>query len=285
MTMMGRRAFLASTAAAATAVPSFARTLKTVGVQLYTLRAVLPGKPLETLKALEAIGFQEAEVIGGSLAAVWPSLMQTKLRPVSIHLDTALFTTQVAKLPAALDDCKQRGLKFIVCPYIAPQDRGGVDVIKKLGETLNRAGEMCQKSGMHLCYHNHAFEFEPVAGGGNLLDVLMQTADPKLVSLELDIMWSRVAGVDPVTVLQKYGKRIALLHLKNVADIGAPQYNEKVAKGSFREVGNGVIDIAAVLKAANAAGVQHYFVEQDQTPGDPLDSLKQSFEYLKKLSF
>lgn len=280
---MGRRAFLASVAAST--VPSFARTLKTVGVQLYTLRDVLPGKPLETLKALEQIGFTEAEVIGGSLSAVWPSLKQTKLRPVSIHLDTALFTTQRAKLPAALDDAKQRGLQFVVCPYIAPQDRGGVDVIKKLGETLNQAGELCGKSGMHLCYHNHAFEFEPVAGGGNLLDVLMQTADPKLVSLELDIMWSRVAGVDPVTVLKKYGKRVALLHLKNVADIGAPQYNEKVAKTSFREVGNGVIDIAAVLKAASAAGVQHYFVEQDQTPGDPLASLKQSFEYLKKLDF
>jgi sugar phosphate isomerase/epimerase len=284
MTSMGRRAFLASSVAAA-AVPSFARTLKTVGVQLYTLRSVLPAKPLETLKALEAIGFQEAEVIGGSLEAVWPSLKQTKLNPVSIHLDTALFTTKVDKLPAALDDAKQRGLKFIVCPYIAPQDRGGVDVIKKLGETLNRAGEMCHKSGMHLCYHNHAFEFEPVAGGGNLLDVLMKTADPKLVSLELDIMWSRVAGVDPVTVLKKYGKRIALLHLKNVADIGAAQYNEKVAKEAFREVGNGVIDIASVLKAAKAAGVQHYFVEQDQTPGDPLDSLKKSFDYLKTLDF
>lgn len=283
MNSLGRRAFLASVAASA--APVFARTLKTVGVQLYTLRSVLPAKPLETLKALEQIGFTEAEVIGGSLEAVWPSLIQTKLRPVSIHLDTALFTTKVAQLPAALDEAKRRGIQFAVCPYIAPQDRGGVDVIKKLGETLNRAGELCNKSGMHLCYHNHAFEFEPVAGGGNLLDVLMTAADPKLVSLELDIMWSRVAGVDPVTVLKKYGKRIALMHLKNVAEIGAPQYNEKVPKTAFREVGNGVIDIAAVLKAASAAGVQHYFVEQDQTAGNPLDSLKQSFDYLKKLDF
>lgn len=283
MTSFGRRAFLAT--AAASAAPVFARTLKTVGVQLYTLRSVLPAKPLETLQALEQIGFTEAEVIGGTINAVWPNLIQTKLRPVSIHLDTALFTTQVAKLPAALDDARQRGLKFIVCPYIAPQDRGGVEVIKKLGDTLNRAGELCAKAGMHLCYHNHAFEFEPVATGGTLLDVLMQTADPKLVSLELDIMWSQVAGVNPVSIIQKYGKRIALMHLKNVDGITAPQYNEKVARGSFREVGNGVIDIAAVLKAANAAGVKHYFVEQDQTPGDPLESLKQSFEYLKKLNF
>jgi sugar phosphate isomerase/epimerase len=283
MQSLGRRSFL--TTVAASAVPCSARTLKTVGVQLYTLRTVLPGKPLETLKALEQIGFREAEVIGGSLDAIWPSLKQTSLKPVSIHLNTALFTTEVSKLPAALDDAKQRGLEFAVCPYIAPQDRGGVEVIKKLGDTLNKAGELCNKSGMHLCYHNHAFEFEPVASGGTLLDVLMQTADPKLVSLELDIMWSRVAGVDPVSVLKKYKKRVALMHLKNVAGVKPPQYNEKVPKEAFREVGNGEIDIAAVLKAAQKAGVKHYFVEQDQTSGDPLASLKQSYGYLEKLSF
>ncbi|MGC4049824.1 MAG: sugar phosphate isomerase/epimerase [Paludibaculum sp.] len=282
MLNLHRRGFLA--ALAASAVPSFARTLKTVGVQLYTLRTVLPQKPLETLKALEEIGFTEAEVIGGSLDAVWPSLIQTKLKPVSVHLDTALFTTNQDKLPAALEDAKKRGLKFAVCPYIAPKDRGGVDVIKKLGETLNKAGETCAKSGLSLCYHNHAFEFEPAAGG-TLLDVLMQTTDPKYVSLELDIMWSKVGGHDPVEILKKYNKRIALMHLKNVAAGVGPQFNEKVAKEAFKEVGNGSIDIPAVLKTASEVGVKHYFVEQDQTPGNPLDSLKQSFEYLKKTSF
>ncbi|WP_321473091.1 sugar phosphate isomerase/epimerase [uncultured Paludibaculum sp.] len=282
MPIFHRRGFLA--ALAASAVPSFARTLKTVGVQLYTLRTVLPQKPLETLKALEAIGYTEAEVIGSSLDAIWPSLTQTKLKPVSVHLDTALFTTNQEKLPAALEDAAKRGLKFAVCPYIAPKDRGGVDVIKKLGETLNKAGETCSKSGLLLCYHNHAFEFEPAAGG-TLLDVLMQTTDPKHVSLELDIMWSKVGGHDPVEILHKYGKRVALMHLKNVAAGTGPQFNEKVPKEAFKEVGNGSIDIPAVLKAAAEVGVKHYFVEQDQTPGDPLDSLKQSYEYIRKTSF
>jgi hypothetical protein len=50
-------------------------------------------------------------------------------------------------------------------------------------------------------------------------------------------------------------------------------------------VGTGVIEIAPVLKAAMAAGAKHFFVEQDQTPGNPLDSLKQSAEYLKQLNF
>lgn len=280
---MLRRGFLA--AAAAGAVRLHGATLKTAGVQLYTLRTIINDKPLEVLKALEAIGFRECEVIQGNMDKIWDSLKQTKLKPVSLHLDTAMFTRDQAKLPAALEDAKKRGFSYVVCPYIAPQDRGGVEVIKRLAETLNKAGETCAKSGLRLAYHNHAFEFEPAGGGGTLLDVLMNTSDPKLVTLELDIMWSRVAGVDPVSVLQKYGRRVTLMHLKNVAAGVGPQFHEKVSREAFREVGNGAVDIAAVLRAASKAGVQHYFVEQDQTPGNPLDSLKQSYEYLAKLSY
>jgi sugar phosphate isomerase/epimerase len=283
MHSLRRRDFLALTGASA--LPMFARTLKTVGAQLYTLRNIINDKPLEVLQALEQIGFREAEVIAGNMEKIWPSLQQTKLKPVSVHLDTALFTRDVGKLPAMLDNVKQKGFAYAVCPYIAPQDRGGVEVIKKLGETLNKAGEICRKSGLQLCYHNHAFEFEPVKEGGTLLDVLMKTADPKLVSLELDIMWSQVAGVDPVSVLNQYGRRVALMHLKNVSADTGKRYNEQVPRTAFREVGNGVIDVASVLKAAQKAGVKHYFVEQDQTPGDPLVSLRQSYEYLAKLNY
>ena len=280
---MLRRRFLAATAASAVRLPG--AKLKTVGVQLYTLRNIINEKPLEVLQALEQTGFRECEVIQGNMDKIWDSLKQTKLKPVSLHLDTPLFTRDQAKLPAALDDAKKRGFSYVVCPYIAPQDRGGVDVIKRLAETLNKAGETCTKSGLTLAYHNHAFEFEPAAGGGTLLDVLMNTSDPKLVTLELDIMWSQVGGVDPVAVLQKYGKRVTLMHLKNVAAGTGPQFNEKVPREAFREVGNGAVDIAAVLRAAAKAGVQHYFVEQDQTPGNPLDSLKQSYAYLQQLPY
>jgi sugar phosphate isomerase/epimerase len=58
------------------------------------------------------------------------------------------------------------------------------------------------------------------------------------------------------------------------------QYNENVPKATFKEVGTGTLDIPAVLSAADSAGVQHYFVEQDQTPGDPIASLRKSYEYL-----
>lgn len=279
---INRRSLLALAAGGAAA--SYARTLPVIGVQLYTVRTVLPKQPLPTLRALEQIGYREAEVVAAGIEKIWPSLKQTALKPVSIHLDTALFTRTREKLPAALDDARERGFAYVVCPYIAPQDRGGAEMIGRLGETLNKAGEMCRKSGLSLCYHNHAFEFEPTPNG-TLLDILMRTADPKLVSLELDIMWSQVAGVNPVSTIQRFGPRIALLHLKNVAPGTPTMYSERVPRTAFREVGNGVIDIPAVLRAATKAGVKHYFVEQDQTPGDPVESLRQSFRYLQKLNF
>jgi sugar phosphate isomerase/epimerase len=276
---LSRRVLLA----AAPAALLRGKTLSTIGVQLYTVRNVITEKPAETLKALDEIGFRETEVVARDMDKIWASLQQTKLKPVSVHLDTSLFMKDKDKLPAALDDAAKRGFKYVVCPYIAPADRGGVDVIRKLAATLNEAGQRCKTAGLTLAYHNHAFEFEP-AGSGTLLDVLMAESDRKLVQLELDIMWSQVAGVSPVVVLEKYSGRIPLMHVKNVAQLPT-QYHEKVPKEAFKEAGNGVIDIPGVLKAGQKAGVKHFIVEQDQTPGDPVASLRESYQYLRKLSF
>ncbi len=282
MPTLSRRSFLAASAAVAAVE---AKQLKGFGAQLYSLRSIINEKPLEVLRGLEAAGYTEAEVIRANMDKIWDALKQTKLNPVSLHIDTQMFTKDIEKLNPALDDAKKRGFSYVVCPYIAPADRGGVDVIKKLADTLNKAGERCRAAGINLCYHNHAFEFEPVAGGGNLLDVLMKNTDPKLVGLELDIMWAKVGGVEPVKVFEQFKGRIPLVHMKNVKGGIGPQYNEKVPKEAFEEVGKGVIAIGPVLVAAQKAGAKHFFVEQDQTPGNPLDSLRGSATYLKGLKF
>jgi sugar phosphate isomerase/epimerase len=282
--MIDRRSFLASGVAAATSLSLAAKSLKNVGAQLYTLRTVLPKEPLATLQALETAGFTEAEVIGGQMNIVWDSLMKTKIKPISLHLDTLMFTTKQDELGPALDDAAKKGFRYVVCPYIAPKDRGGADVIKRLGETLNKAAAKCKAAGQMLCYHNHAFEFAP-AGDGTLLDVLMAATDPKLVGLEFDIMWSQLAGVDPISVLKKYKGRVPLMHLKDLEKGTAQRFDEKVERSAFKEVGNGSLDFKTILATAAKTGVKHYFVEQDQTPGAPLDSMKQSMDYLRKLRF
>jgi sugar phosphate isomerase/epimerase len=282
MYSVSRRSFL-TTSVAATAASLHAKALATVGVQLYTVRRVLPKKPLETLRAIEQIGYREVECTSDRLDDIWPSLKETSLKAVSVHLDPQFFVHEPQKLPAALEDAKKHGFEYVVCPWIDPRDRGGVEMIRKLGQTLNTAGELSNKAGMRLCYHNHAFEYQATPDG-RLLDVLMKTTDPKLVSLELDVMWAQVAGVDPVSILKQYGDRIPLVHLKNVASGVDPRFNENIPRTAFHDLSDGAVDIPAVLRAAKQAGVKHYFVEQDETPGDPIESLRKSFQYLESLN-
>jgi len=155
-------------------------------------------------------------------------------------------------------------------------------VIEAFAGKLNRAGERAQAAGLRFCYHNHAFEFQPM-GSRKPFDVLIEKTDPKLVGFELDCFWASVAGHDPVEMVRRLSGRLPLVHLKDKARDTPVRYNESVPKETFKEVGNGVIDWPAVLKAAAAAGAQHYFVEQDQTPGDPIASLRQSFAYLSRI--
>ena len=74
-----------------------------------------------------------------------------------------------------------------------------------------------------------------------------------------------------------------MVHLKDKG-FGVPvQYSEKVNPSDFRAVATGTLDFVSILKACEKAGVQHYYVEQDQTPGPPVDSLKLSYINLRKL--
>ena len=200
-------------------------------------------------------------------------------------MDSGVFAAgQEAKLERSIADARERGFSYVVYPYVPPAQRAGLEGMRRLGERLNRAGEKCRAAGMALCYHNHAFEFDP-REGKTPLEVLMEGTTKQLVGLELDIFWASVAGHDPAAILKQYSGRVPLIHLKGKSPGMKVQYTEAVPKAAFKEVGAGELDIPAVLRAAEAAGVKHYFVEQDQTPGDPVASLRQSYQYLHKLNF
>jgi len=283
MSRITRRYFVAqSTAAlAATRALSAFEPLRAdnLGVQLYTVRDTIMQEPSKDLKAIADIGFQEVEVVYAMLDTIWPAIQETKLKAVSAHVDSAIFMQGGSKLDDAFGVLKEKGFSFAVMPYVPPSERGGLDVFKKLADMLNKSGEKAKAAGLTLCYHNHAFEFEPM-GGTTGLELMLKETQKSLVSLELDIFWVSVAGHKPVEVMKKHADRIRLLHLKDKAADVPVQYNENVPKTAFKEVGHGTIDIPAVLAEAKKIGVKNYFVEQDQTPGDPLASLKQSFDYL-----
>jgi sugar phosphate isomerase/epimerase len=287
MAMLSRRQFVSLAATPLLAAPA----KRTIGVQLYTVRGTLMKDSDHVLKTIADIGYKEIEGQGRvDLIALAPKIKELGMIPLSCHVETPLITGDWEKykgmkplpLEEAIESVKAIGVQYFTMAYIQPQARGDLDFYKKTAENMNHAGELCKKTGLQFAYHNHAFEFGGKPGE-RPIDIFRERLDRKLVALEMDVFWVSVAGNDPVEMMKEWKGRVGLLHLKD-KEKGTPvQYSESVAPTAFKEVGSGVIDFPAILKAAPAAGVKHYFVEQDRTTGDPLDSLRKSFEYIQSI--
>lgn len=261
---------------------------KPLGVQLYTLRFVINNDTDNVLKNVADIGYKEVEVLRANMWAQKPFYDKYGLKPVSGHFETPILTKGPAwqgvpadyTLDKAIEDCNKLGMKYIVAPYVRPNERGDLDYFKKFADDLNKAGEQTAKAGITVCYHNHAFEFkgEP---GQRIWDVMVERFDKKLVQFELDIFWVSVAGLVPIEVIQQLSGRMPLIHLKDKAWGTPQQFVESVKPEAFKEVGAGTLEWAPILRACAKAGVKHYLVEQDQTQRDPLASIRLSYENLR----
>ncbi len=277
-------------ALAASALPLLsAKFTRPLGVQLYTVRTLMPKDPRGTLAAIAAMGYAFVEPGRGQLAQLEPHLAELKLATPSVGLELPLVTGSssnahdAAALEEAIAPLPAKGARFAVIAYVGKPMRDAPGFYEKFADQMNRAGEICRKHGVQLCYHHHSFEFEPVQGK-RPFDTLVERFDPKLVHFEIDTFWLKIGGEDPARMLRKLKGRVSLVHLKDIARGAAVEYNEgKVPREAFKEIGNGELPWQDVLKACDEAGVRHYIVEQDCWPGDPLDSLKQSIRYLRSL--
>jgi sugar phosphate isomerase/epimerase len=276
----------ASAAAGVLATRAGARELapKRLGVQLYTVRTLLPAKDDEVLHQIAEIGYKELEGGYDELMRVSAKAKADGLTPVSCHVPTDIVlgtASQGPTLEKVLADLKHIGVQYAVLPYVGENLRKP-EVLDAFAEKMNKAGELAKKAGLQLAYHNHAFEWGQM-DGKRVFDRMFAATDPKLVKFEVDVFWLTVGGIDPVRFLEEHAGRVVLLHLKDKASAQAVQFNERVPKESFQEVGNGTLNFPAILKTAEKIGVKHYFVEQDQTAGDPVASLRISYKYLTSL--
>jgi sugar phosphate isomerase/epimerase len=283
-----RRGLLASSALPLLA----AKFNRPLGVQLYTVRMLMPKDPRGTLAAIAGMGYTFVEPGRGQLAQLEPHLTELKLSTPSVGLELPFVTgrppgaSAPPGAPQSLDEAvaplPERGVRFAVIAYVGKPERDAPGFYERFADQMNKAGETCRKHGVQLCYHHHSFEFDP-AGGKRPFDTLVERFDPKLVHFEIDTFWLKIAGEDPAAMLGRLKGRVSLVHLKDIARGTAVEYNEgKVPREAFKEVGNGELEWTGILKACEKAGVRHYIVEQDWWPGDPLDSLKQSIAFLRR---
>ncbi len=264
-----------------------------VGIQSYTLRKVLPGNEEATLKAVAEIGYKSVEGLRNNLTAIKPVCANLGLTIPSAHFEYACLTGDWThyggkppkpgyNLEAALTEAQQAGVTWLTVPYIPQPERTGADLYPRMAEYLNKAGEAAAKFNVKVAYHHHAFEFERY-GDKTGFEILLDAMEPGKSFIELDIYWVSVAGEDPAAILRKYARHIKLVHLKDKKQGTPVMQSEAVPRDSFLEVGRGVLALPEVLRAAKEVGVEHYFVEQDECPGDPLDSLRTSYAYLQML--
>ncbi len=286
MSFSTRRTFLkASGAVAATAFavvhPLAGKGLqKPLGLQLYSVRSLLPAQFDATLAKVRADGYTVVEAAGyyDRTAAEFRKAMDTAgLRCVSTHHSLNVLETQLdqwIEFGQALD------LEYFVCSSSGGMHRNPaatsaptLDDWHWIADEFNRIGERVKEAGMIFGVHNHTPEFA-VIDGVLVYDELLRRTDPTLVVFEMDAGWVFASGHNPVDYLTKSPERFPLMHVKDM--IRQPDGKELMTV-----LGKGSVDYAPIMRAAT--GLKYYFVEQEQFEMEPIEELRLNAEYMRKL--
>jgi sugar phosphate isomerase/epimerase len=172
-------------------------------------------------------------------------------------------------------------------PYQPPAT---LESVKQRAAELNANGKMARKFGMKILVHNHTGEFERLLDSPRTTyDVLLAETDPSLVTMQLDLGWAYIAGVDPVALFKQYPGRFELWHIKDVFGLKTVNSslgpNARVSSMALVPVGTGHIDFKPAFANARLAGLKHFLVEQDNAAawGDSLAAARVSYRNMVRI--
>lgn len=249
--------------------------LSQVALQLYTLRNHCANAVqfAATAKRVREIGYTAVQV-----SSVGP-IPEKELLAITQGEGLAICATHepAAKILNETEAVIER-LLALNCRYTAYPNPAGVDFrdaaqIENLARKLDTSGAKLHAAGLVLGYHNHATEFMKF-GDGTILDFLFAQTSPSNLVSELDTFWVHYGGHNVVDWCRKLRGRLPFIHLKDYG-ITADSRHE------FREIGAGSLPFQNIIAEAEASGCEWFIVEQDETPGDPFVSARQSFEYIR----
>ncbi len=282
-----RRTFLKTTGAITAAALAGARSVVAaplslpIGLQLYSVRDLLPKDFGGTLSQLNTAGYRVVEAAGffNKTAPEFRSAMTAAgLRCVSAHYTLMLLRSQLEQL---IDYSHTLGLEYMICSssggvHRDPTAKGELtlDDWRYVAEEFNRIGEKIKAAGMTFGMHNHTPEFA-IKDGVLVYDELLGLTDPRLVVFEMDCGWVTAAGHNPLDYLKKTPQRFPLMHVKDMARNAAGEFHSVV-------LGHGLIDYRPILRAAT--GLKYYFIEQEEFTGDPMTELRENAAYMRNLS-
>jgi sugar phosphate isomerase/epimerase len=161
------------------------------------------------------------------------------------------------------------GCSGAVVPYLGEDHFESQAAVDETAERLSELADELSNYDWTLHYHNHAHEFVDI-GGENAFERFIEQSDD--VKIELDVGWALVGGTDPEELIETYGDRIDVLHMKDM----------DVEEEDFREIGEGDVDMAACAEAGRAADVEWLVYEHDM-PEDPAASIENGAAFLNDL--
>lgn len=276
-----------------------------IGVQMFNLkRKVEELGAYETLKKLHELGYSSVEVTQIPMTA--ENVSELRRASKDFHINIAAISAPLDTMPGSsgeslttdfdkiVNDCKTLDCNFIRIGSMPATLMGHKEEAMEYIKNAEAMAERLAEHGIELYYHNHHFEFEKY-DGEFLLDIMRKNTSK--LGFELDVHWIHRGGENPVNVINRFEGRVSLLHLKDYR-IGRIDLTEEDFKDrskfsqkftnivQFAELGQGSLDIKAIIEAGLKSGAQHFLIEQDDTYGrDPFDCLKDSGDYLKQLGY
>lgn len=253
-----------------------------LGIQAYTYRNSFPKGVAATLDTIQALGITELE--GSNPEGTTPEefrkmVNERNIKIPSIGVD---YNALMANPEEFIKKAKILGATYVMVAWI-PHDFPDFkfENAQKAVQDFNQVGRLLKENGLRFCYHIHGYEFLPYQQD-TFFDYMVKNTNPEDVSFELDALWAYHAGADPVKLLEKYGSRWKLVHLKDVRKGVQPKH---ISGTSSREnevaLGQGQLNIPALLNAAKKAGIKHYFIEDESNRVTV--QVPQSIAYLKSL--
>ncbi len=254
-----------------------------VGLQLYSLREQFAKDVPSTLDKVRSFGIEYVELAGTYKIPPekFKALLDAKgLKPISGHFPYEKYRDQVEEVAR---EAKSLGLQYVGCAWITHKSPFDEKTMREAIAVFNRAGEALTKHGLKFFYHTHGYEFHP-HGNGTLFDIMMAETKPEFVRYQMDVFWIVHPGQDPVKLLEKYGNRFELMHVKDMKK--GIQTGLLTGQSDVKNdvtVGTGMMDWPAILKASQKAGVKWYFIE-DESPTSE-EQIPQSLRYLERVKF
>jgi sugar phosphate isomerase/epimerase len=250
-----------------------------ISIQMFSYNSWVRNVGVEPVLAeLQEIGYKNIEPFGGTYGGRTAEEFRALLKEYGLKAPSSHGSTNEATFADTIEFAKTLGQKYMGSGGFASPGIGSYENVLATAETMNRLGEQSVKSGTGKLFgHNHQWEFttqyvDPETGElKSAWQILVENTDPRWVTFQLDVFWAADAGVDVVDLIERYGDRIELLHIKD-GDLNGD------GRGIPGDVGEGDIDWAPILQAAQGS-VKYYVVERDGAPADA-EFARDSFEFL-----